>query len=71
MKNMQQIIEDHERLERDLRVALATLERKSIIYDIRMQILDNQRQCPHFSPDYNWAVVDEICPYCGKELKNL
>lgn len=67
--NIDTIIQNHDRLEHDLRKALTTMERKSVIYDIRKQILANQDKCPHYS-QYNWAVVDGICPYCGKQLFN-
>lgn len=65
---MKEIIDTHERLERDLRIALSTMERKSTIYDIKTQLLELQQQCPHFSDEYNFAMIDERCPYCGAPL---
>ena len=66
--NMEEIINTREKLDRELRVALATMERSDAIYDIRKKIIENQRKCPHFSTEYNWAIVDEKCPYCGFSL---
>lgn len=65
--NIDTIIETRKRLDRDLRIALATMERKSTIYDIRTAIMENQRLCPHASDKYNWAIIDR-CPYCGKNF---
>ena len=66
--NMKEIIENRERLDRELRMALSTMERKDTIAKIRLDILKNQRVCPHFDNKYNWAVIDGVCPYCGFHL---
>lgn len=63
--NMDDIIQTHEELDRQLRVALATMERKDTIANIRHQIIVNQNRCPHFSEKYNWTVAAGRCPYCG------
>ena len=65
---MADIIATHEDLDRRLRMALATMERKSDIEELRLKILENQRQCPHFDNNYNWESIDDRCPYCGKRL---
>jgi len=65
--NIDTIIETRERLDRDLRIALATMEKKSTIYNIRAAIIENQNRCPHTSDKYNWAIIDH-CPYCGKNF---
>lgn len=59
------IIQKHEELNKRLQIALATMERSNKIFEIKKEIIENQKQCPHFSDKYNWAVVDSICPYCG------
>lgn len=65
---MEEIIATHEDLDRKLQIALATMERKSDIEKLRVQIIENQKQCPHFDNNYNWMPVDDRCPYCGKKL---
>lgn len=60
------IIEERERLDRLLRQAVATMEKKDTINTIRAQMRLNQSKCPHFSTKYNYTMVDGICPYCGK-----
>lgn len=64
MKTIEEIIETKEKLNQRLYQALATMERKDTIREIRLEIINNQKECPHFS-DYNWAIIDGICPYCG------
>ena len=66
--NIDNIIEAHNRLERELQIALATMERKDTIREIREAILEIQNKCPHFDHNYNWEIVDDKCPYCGKRL---
>ena len=60
-----EIIHRHEELEHELKSSLAKMERSDRILEIRKQILENQKQCPHFSNKYNWTVAYGKCPYCG------
>ena len=60
-----EIIQTHIQLEKQLQVALATMERSNKITEIHKQIIANQNRCPHFNSNYNWAIVDDTCPYCG------
>lgn len=68
--NMNEIIQKREELDNQLNIALSTMEKKDTIQKIRLEILKNQRQCPHYSTEYNWVVVDGVCPYCGFKLQN-
>ena len=62
---IEDIIQTHERLNNELRLALATMERSDKIFNIKKQIIKNQLRCPHFDNNYNWAIIDDTCPYCG------
>lgn len=64
--NIDTIIQTREDLESQLRFALSTMERSDKIKNIRLQIIENQQNCPHYSAKYNWTIADNICPYCGK-----
>ena len=64
--NIDDIIATKERLNNELRVALATMEKKDTIRQIKQAIEENQMLCPHFSMKYNWASKFGTCPYCGK-----
>ena len=66
--NMTEIISKYKSLNFELKRALATMERKDNIREIREQIIENQRQCPHISDEYNWAPIENACPYCGFEF---
>jgi len=63
--NIDDIIRAHGELDRELRMALATMERSNKIEEIRNKIKDNQAHCPHVSNKYNWAITNGTCPYCG------
>ena len=69
--NMDQIIQKHEELSYRLRVALSTMEKKSTIYEIRKELGEIQRICPHFSAEHNFVMVEGHCPYCGKKLEEV
>ena len=62
---IEDIISTHEQLAKELRFALATMERSNKIEEIHRKIIKNQKRCPHFDNNYNWAIVNETCPYCG------
>lgn len=68
--NINDIITTREELDNQLKMALSTMERKDTIQKIRLDILKNQRRCPHFSNQYNWAIIDDTCPYCGLHFTN-
>ena len=65
MSDIMNIVAQRERLDKELHMALATMERSDKIEQIRKQQIANQMNCPHFSSEFNWAVVDNTCPYCG------
>lgn len=66
---MDQIIQKHMELSHELTIALSTMERKSVIYELRKELREIQNICPHFSHEHNFAMVDGHCPYCGKNLE--
>lgn len=68
MMTIDEIISARERIERRLNFALATMERKETIRELREQLIHIQDECPHHSPDYNWTWTDETCPYCHKKV---
>ena len=63
--NIDDIIRTNDELARELRIALATMERSDKVAEIRKKIIDNQKHCPHFSAKYNWTIANGMCPYCG------
>ena len=66
--NMDEIIRKHEDLKKQLIFALSTMERKSVIEEIRLELINLQNQCPHFSQEHNYTILDGKCPYCGRVL---
>ena len=63
--NIDEIISRRTELEKQLRFALSTMEKKDAIYNIKEKLIEVQRQCPHFSDKYNWVAQNGTCPYCG------
>lgn len=63
--NIEEIIGNNARLNKELHIALSTMEKKDTIKLIREQIIENQKHCPHFDNKYNWAIIEDTCPYCG------
>lgn len=59
------IIQTREQLNKDLKIALSTMERKDTIEKIKLAIINNQKHCPHTSSKYNWEITNDTCPYCG------
>ena len=50
---------------------ISTMERKSVIYELRKELRELQNICPHFSAEHNFAMVEGYCPYCGKKLEEV
>ena len=69
--NMDQIIQKYGELSHRLNIALSTMERKSVIYELRKELRELQNICPHFSAEHNFAMVEGHCPYCGKKLEEV
>ena len=65
---IEEIMARRDELNQKLHVALASMQKTDEVILLREAIKENQRQCPHFSAEYNFAVVDNICPYCGGKL---
>ena len=66
MTNIDEIIDERDRLNRQLRIALATMEKKDTIREIQAKMRINQAKCPHFDTKYNFVWANDTCPYCGK-----
>ena len=58
----------YENLNRDLKQALARMEKSDRVFIIRDAIKDLQTLCPHNNGNYDFSDTDE-CPYCGKHFK--
>ena len=70
-KIVEEVIKKNEELQKKMRFALATMEKKDNIFEIKNQIIQNQNKCPHFDLDYSWPVIEGKCPYCGRNLEGV
>ena len=55
-------------LNKELKNALARMERTDRVFIIRDAIKDLQKLCPHNNGNYDFSNTEE-CPYCGKRFK--
>lgn len=53
--NIEQIVRNREILDKELRRALSSMEKKDTIFEIRKKIKDNQDACPHFNAVLNFV----------------
>lgn len=58
----------YESLNKELKQALARMERTDRVFAIRDAIKDLQQLCPHNNGSYDFSDASE-CPYCGKHFK--
>jgi hypothetical protein len=58
----------YESLNKELKQALARMERTDRVFAIRDAIKDLQQLCPHNNGSYDFSDAPE-CPYCGKHFK--
>ena len=65
---MEEIITRRQKIERELEIALSTMEKKDIIQSLRKELLEIQNQCPHVDSQLNYTIIDDKCPYCGKKI---
>lgn len=70
-KKVEEIIKRNEELQKKMRFALSTMEKKNSLFEIKKQIIQNQDSCPHFDLEYSWPVIDGRCPYCGRNLEGI
>ena len=66
---VQEVLVNRRRLESELQMALATMEKKNTIHRIKQQLENNQKQCSHTDSNYNWSEQGEQCPYCGMHFQ--
>ena len=57
------IIKRKKEIDAELARAIASMEKKNTIFELRQQIKDLQSSCPH--PGYNFEEADNPCPFCG------
>lgn len=67
--NIDVIIQNHDKLEKELLAALVTMERSDKVRTVRQAIEKNQHDCPHISTEYDWQPNNGHCPYCGAKLE--
>ena len=63
---IKEIIDKTDELCYNIKVAAATMDRKDELFELRRQLKEIQNHCPHVSQEYNWAIVNDTCPYCKK-----
>lgn len=66
--NIDDIINTKEKLLKELQMGLSTMIYNPNLSHLKVEMEENQARCPHFDSNYNWVMVDDICPYCGKKL---
>ena len=57
----------YDSLNKELKEALARMERTDRVFIIRDAIKDLQQLCPHNNGSYDFSDAEE-CPYCGKHF---
>jgi len=58
---------EYETLNKELKQAVAKMERTDRVFVIRDAIKDLQKLCPHNNGNYDFSESSE-CPYCGKKF---
>ena len=66
---IEEIISKKEILNEQLTKALSTMSLSSDIKEIRKAIKENQDNCPHISQQFNNALINGCCPFCGKNME--
>lgn len=61
------IKEEYQQLNHDLKKALSTMQRTDRVIMIREAIKDLQQICPHNNGSFDFSTT-EYCPYCGKHF---
>ena len=66
--DMDNIKVQYETLNKELKQAVARMERTDRVFIIRDAIKDLQKLCPHSNGNYDFSDTEE-CPYCGKKFR--
>ena len=59
--NVDDITQERQAIERELKHALSTMEKKETIFELKKRLEKVQNECPHIE-------FAKECPYCGKKL---
>ena len=65
--DMNNIKVQYESLNKELKQAVARMDRSDRVFIIRDAIKDLQKLCPHDNGNYDFS-QDNECPYCGKKF---
>ena len=65
--DMDNIKVQYETLNKELKQAVARMERTDRVFIIRDAIKDLQKLCPHNNGSYDFSDTEE-CPYCGRKF---
>lgn len=65
---MEERIAAKDNLMQRIRVAAATMDKKETLFQLRHELEELQETCPHFDAKLNFVMVDDKCPYCGKNI---
>ncbi len=65
--DMNNIKVQYEALNKELKQAVARMDRSDRVFIIRDAIKDLQKLCPHDNGSYDFSDTEE-CPYCGKKF---
>ena len=67
---IEEIISKKKDLNKQLIEALSTMSLSSNVKEIRKAIKENQEHCPHISQQFNSALINGCCPFCGKNMES-
>lgn len=57
-------------IENRLAYSLSTMEKKETIRELREELHELQKVCPHLDKELNFELEKGNCPYCGGKILN-
>ena len=46
------------------------IEKTNELCELRQELKEIRNSCPHVSQEYNWAIVNGVCPYCRGSIRS-
>lgn len=64
-----EILAKREQLDTKMKELLSTMTLTEEVKQVRKELKNLSKECPHSDEFCNFAIIDGVCPYCGGKVE--